>query len=84
MLWPEAVYSLSHIAIPIPATDPLYGLPSAGGGPNVSLGRLAFYGERGLLRIPASDQLRQRWNPFYPYLRARVHGFMDLEQTEAQ
>jgi hypothetical protein len=35
-------------------------------------------GERGVLRIPASDMLRQRWNPFYPYLEKKVLELVDL------
>jgi hypothetical protein len=80
MEWPKASYSLSHVALPIPAGDPLYGGQPAEKSPGVSLGKLALYGERGLLRIPASDLLRQRWNPFYAYLELRVHDFLDLEQ----
>lgn len=76
MKWPEDAYSLSHIALPMPVTDPLYGHQSPEQSPGVSLGKLALYGERGLLRIPAADMLRQRWNPFYAYLEKRVHDFM--------
>jgi len=76
MHWPENTYSLSHVALPIPPEDPLYGDGSGGDSPGVWLGRLALYGERGLLRVPASDQLRQRWNPFYAYLQSRVHAFV--------
>jgi alpha-beta hydrolase superfamily lysophospholipase len=84
MAWPQDAYSLSHIALPIPATDPLYGYRPDRESPDLNLGRLALYGERGLLRIPASDQLRQRWNPFYPYLERRVHAFTGLDAGYAQ
>jgi len=84
MRWPEDVYSLSHIALPIPVTDALYGYRPSEQSPGVSLGKLALYGEHGLLRIPASDLLRQRWNPFYPYLEKRVQDFMNLDQEAAQ
>ncbi|TDI89243.1 MAG: alpha/beta fold hydrolase [Chloroflexi bacterium] len=84
MVWPEDVYSLSHIALPMPVTDSLYGRGSSEQSPGVSLGKLALYGERGLLRIPAADQLRQRWNPFYPYLGKRVHDFMSLRRQTVQ
>ena len=47
-------------------------------GSGLHLGSLALRGERGVLRIPASDMLRQRWNPFYPYLETRVLDFMGL------
>ncbi|GMQ75113.1 MAG: alpha/beta fold hydrolase [Gammaproteobacteria bacterium] len=84
MKWPDDVYSVSHIALPMPVTDPLYGRRPGEESPGVSLGKLALYGERGLLRIPASDMLRQRWNPFYPYLERRVHEFMGLGREAVQ
>jgi alpha-beta hydrolase superfamily lysophospholipase len=76
--WPEHVYSLAHIALPFPADDPLYGGEPVGEDFALRLGRLAMRGERGVLRIPASDMLRQRWNPFYPYLEKKVLNFVDL------
>jgi len=76
--WPEEVYSLSHLAMPMPAQDPLYGGPDAGKSPGIRLGNLALRGERGVLRVSASDMLRIRWNPFYPYLEQRTLDFMHL------
>lgn len=84
MVWPTDIYSLSHVALAIPVTDPLYGDDPNVESPGVSLGKVALYGERGLLRIPASDQLRQRWNPFYGYLDKRVHAFLGLERARLQ
>jgi hypothetical protein len=71
--WPVDTFSLSHVAIPFPPEDPLYG---AGRG-NVAkdllqIGTLAPRGERGILRIPASQLLRMRYNPFHSYLREKV------------
>ncbi len=76
--WPEEVYSLSHLAMPMPAQDPLYGGPDAGKSPGIRLGNLAWRGERGVLRVSASAMLRLRWNPFYPYLEQRTLDFMRL------
>ena len=75
--WPEGMYSLSHIALPFPASDPLYG--AGNNGESQTLGNLTLRGERGAIRIPSSDMLRQRWNPFYPYFKTRVHEFCHLE-----
>ena len=75
--WPDGVYSLAHIALPFPAHDPLYGGESAEEDIGLHLGKLALRGERGVLRIPASDMLRQRWNPFYSYLEKRVLNFVE-------
>jgi alpha-beta hydrolase superfamily lysophospholipase len=71
--WPEDVYSLSHVAIPFPPDDPIYGL-GRGVGPDglPSLGALAMRGERGALAIAAADQLRLRANPFFEDTIARI------------
>ena len=76
--WPDHLYSLAHIALPFPADDSLYGGKPTPEGSGLHLGSLALRGERGVLRISASDMLRQRWNPFYPYLEKRVLDFMGL------
>jgi alpha-beta hydrolase superfamily lysophospholipase len=74
MVWPDGVFSLSHIALPFPGNDALYG----GGEGKITLGNLAFRGERGVIGIPPGDMLRQRWNPFYGFLERRVHEFCGL------
>ena len=76
--WPEDVYSLAHIALPFPVDDPLYGAEPAEEGTGLHLGKLAMRGERGVLRISASDMLRQRWNPFYDFVEAKVLDFVGL------
>ncbi|HHA19614.1 MAG TPA: alpha/beta hydrolase [Methylophaga sp.] len=77
--WPSGVFSLGHLALSFTEQDPLYGIGQYKDNPRVQLGHLAFRGERGMLRIPASAMLRIRWNPFYPYLEQRVlsHIFTD-------
>ncbi len=74
--WPANVYSLSHVALPFPPDDPLYGGPAAAASPGVRLGSLAFRGERGTLRVSAAEMLRIRWNPFYAYLEQRILDFV--------
>ena len=78
--WPPDVYSLSHVALPFPPDDPVYGGPAAGKSPGVQLGNLALRGEVGVLRVSGTDLLRLRWNPFFDYVRARVVAFMGLAQ----
>lgn len=78
LAWPEDIYSLSHVALPFSPEDPLYGGEPAEPSPGIRLGDLALRGERGVLQIPASDLLRLRWNPFYPYVESRVLAFMGL------
>jgi alpha-beta hydrolase superfamily lysophospholipase len=77
--WPEGVYSLSHVALPIPHDDPVYGGNEAGPSPGVNLGDIALRGEKGVLRVPAADMLRIRYNPFHKYLQRRTLVFMGLE-----
>ncbi len=78
LAWPPGMYSLSHVALPFPEHDPLYGGRKAGASPGIELGDIALRGERGALQIPAADMLRLRWNPFYPYLEQRLLDFLDL------
>jgi pimeloyl-ACP methyl ester carboxylesterase len=80
--WPRDAYSLSHVALPFAADDPLYGPSDSVKSPGLRLGSLALRGERGVLRIPASDQLRLRWNPFYPYMEKRLMAFIRLWSVE--
>lgn len=77
--WPEGVYSLSHLALPISADDPLYGRKEAPPSPGIKLGDLTLHGEKGALEISASYLQRQRWNPFHNYTQKRALRFMGLE-----
>lgn len=78
--WPRGVYSLSHVALPFPGVDPFYGNPDLfpEAASPLNLGNLSLRGENGVLRISPADQLRLRWNPFYPYLESRVLDFFAL------
>lgn len=76
--WPQGVYSLSHVALPFSGQDPVYGGVRPEKSPGIHLGDLALRGERGVLGISASEMLRLKWNPFYPYLEWRVARFLDL------
>ncbi len=80
LAWPEGVASLSHVAVPFPPDDPLYG-QGPPHGDRVFLGNLAIRGERGLLRIPESWLLRMRFNPFYEVLEGRFLAWLDAPGT---
>jgi pimeloyl-ACP methyl ester carboxylesterase len=83
--WPAHVYSLSHVAVPFPADDPLYGANAGTGSPGrIHLGDVAMRGEKGALRIPAAEMLRQRWNPFYPFVEETTLQFLKLESAGDQ
>ena len=77
--WPEHVYSLSHVALPFPADDPIYGGDVSADSPGLQLGNLAMRGERDTLQIPASTMLRLRWNPFYDFMENRMLEFLSLD-----
>lgn len=77
--WPHDVFSLSHVALPFPASDPLYGDGSGEPSPGIHLGQLALRGERGVLQVSSGDMLRQRFNPFHPYVERRLLEFTGLE-----
>ena len=78
--WPKAMHSLSHVALPFPKADPLYGENNSEENPGAHLGNIALQGETGVLSIPASAMLRLRWNPFYSYLEQRIFDFVSLEK----
>ena len=74
--WPAGMYSLSHVALPFPPDDPLYGGPKAKTSPGISLGNLSLRGEKGALKVPPQDMLRQRWNPFYTIIESKTLNFL--------
>lgn len=73
LAWPRDVFSLSHVALPFPSTDGLYGNePDPGDDFGARLGAIAIRGERGVLAIGLDSLSRITWNPFFPYLIGRV------------
>jgi len=82
--WPRGIYSLSHVALPFPINDSLYGKSYSGEIPEIWLGNMDLRGERGLLQISAADMLRLRWNPFYPYMERRLLEFVHLARPESK
>lgn len=77
-IWPDSVYSLSHVALPFPANDPLYGNIDIEDDSILQLGRVALRGERGVLQISEADLMRLRWNPFYRYQEQRILSHLGL------
>ncbi|MEA3410613.1 MAG: alpha/beta hydrolase [Pseudomonadota bacterium] len=77
LAWPRGVVSLSHVALPFPPDDPLYGQQPPGDDEQVFLGDLAIKGESGVLKIPPNWLLRLRYNPFYDYLERRLLEWVD-------
>jgi alpha-beta hydrolase superfamily lysophospholipase len=78
--YPAGIFSLSHLAIPIPPDDPLYGTrpdPKTRGEFGLNLGALEARGERGALIVDQDFLTRLPANPFFPYLIARVEEGID-------
>ena len=73
LLYPREVYSLSHVAIPFPVTDALYGMaPGTDEDFGVNLGTMTTRGEVGVLILPLDSLVRMASNPFFPYMLARI------------
>lgn len=76
LYYPVGVFSLSHVALPFPTGDALYGTdPDPGEDFGISLGTVAARGERGALIVSLDALLRMSSNPFFPYLSDRVMEF---------
>ena len=78
MEWPMGVISLSHVALPFPPDDPVYGENRPENPDLVFLGRMTLQGERGLLKIPDDWMIRIRYNPFFSYLEARTLDWLEV------
>jgi alpha-beta hydrolase superfamily lysophospholipase len=72
LAWPSDVFSLSHVALPFPPDDPLYGSNPPAGDESLHLGDIPTRGERDMNQIPDEWLLRMRYNPFYEVLESRV------------
>ena len=73
--YPPGIFSLSHLAIPIPMDDPLYGMhpdPKTKGDYGYNLGAMDARGERGALIVDQDFLTRLPSNPFFPYLLERI------------
>jgi alpha-beta hydrolase superfamily lysophospholipase len=77
LAWPRDVYSLSHVAIPFPLTDPVYGREESGAVPGmIRIGLLSPRGERSVLTVPSETLMRLTCNPFFSYLNARTLAWL--------
>jgi alpha-beta hydrolase superfamily lysophospholipase len=73
LTYPPEVFSLSHVALPFPLEDGLYGLrPDPEDDFGVQLGALATRGERGALIMSLDSLMRMSSNPFFPYMLERI------------
>ncbi|WP_049006474.1 alpha/beta hydrolase [Enterobacter cloacae] len=73
--WPKDIYSLSHIAVPFPPDDDLYGRePGVKNHYGISLGTIALWGETSVLSVGKEALMRVTSNPFYDYMLERIDG----------
>jgi hypothetical protein len=71
--YPQDVYSLSHIAVPFPPDDSLYGSrPKVKNQYGVSLGTVSLWGETSVLSVGKDTLMRVTSNPFYDYMQERI------------
>ena len=78
--YPAGIFSLSHLAIPIPIDDPLYGLypdPATKDDFGFNLGAMSARGERGALVVDQEFLTRLPSNPFFSYLVAKIEAGID-------
>jgi hypothetical protein len=73
LVYPADTYSLSHVALPFPPTDPLYGVtPDSSEDFGIELGAITPRGERSVLIVNLDSLLRVSSNPFFSYLAQRI------------
>jgi alpha-beta hydrolase superfamily lysophospholipase len=71
--YPRDIYSLSHVALPFPLTDGLYGLtPDPADDFGIRLGNISTRGELGVLIVSLDAFSRISSNPFHSYMMARI------------
>ncbi len=75
--WPGSVVSLSHMALPVPPDDPLYGRYRPEDRSVLFLGEMAIRGEPGVVKLPAAWLLRTRYNPFYAIVEQRMLDWLE-------
>jgi len=72
--YPRDLYSLSHVAIPFPPTDDLYGSePVNPHHYGINLGNIALRGETSVLVVGMDSLMRVTSNPFYSYMLERIN-----------
>jgi len=84
--YPLGVFSLSHVALPFPVSDSLYGMfPDPLEEYGVSLGAVAPRGERGTLIVSLDSLIRMSSTPFFPYMLERIEeGFPSVAKDAAK
>ena len=64
------VYSLSHIALPFPIDDPVYGQEGS------AVGTHPLKGEKQVMTVGADYFLRLRYNPFHRWQEGKIVSWL--------
>lgn len=78
--YPPDIFSLSHVSIPFPMDDELYGMtppPDSTEVFGVNLGAVSARGEKGTLIVDMESLFRIMSNPFFPYMVERIQAGID-------
>ena len=76
--WPQDTYSLSHIAVPFPLSDSLYGRePTEKNRYGISFGTISLRGETASLIVGLDTLMRNTSNPFFDYMMLQIKGRID-------
>jgi len=79
--WPETLVSLSHVAMPFPPDDPVYGLnPGSGRDGIPSIGSWLFRGENGAVTVSLGSLTRPRSNPFWKLIDEDVAALIEADR----
>ncbi|WP_336798880.1 alpha/beta hydrolase [Kaistia sp. MMO-174] len=82
LVYPPDIYSLSHVALPFPVNDGLYGThPDPADDFGIHLGDIASRGERGTLIVGLDTLMRMSSNPFFPYVGERIESLLPSAPT---
>ena len=83
LAWPSAVFSLTHIALPFAADDPLYGIDDSNQIQGLlPIGRLSPRGEQSVLIVGTDTLMRLSSNPFFPFVAERIGRWLDDRQPK--
>ena len=67
------MYSLSHVAVPFPMNDSLYGRePTEKNRYGISIGTISLRGETSTLSVGLDTLMRVTSNPFFPFMMDRI------------
>ncbi len=73
LTWPDDLVSLSHVALPFPPDDPVYGFVRGSGHDGIpSIGSWLLRGENGAITLSLGSLTRLRSNPFWDLIAADV------------